>query len=125
MIKNLALLICLTIFTTGCTYYRVHSVDTSEKIYYPKKSSEEVAFIEKITTPHEVIGSVTVASDRSGQRMFVIIERMKHEAAILGGDAITDIQVESDQIWKKIPPKKLFENAYIRANFTASVIAYK
>jgi hypothetical protein len=50
---------------------------------------------------------------------------MKREAAMLGGDAITNIQQYAGGIWKKIPPQKLLGNAYIRANFTATVVAYQ
>ncbi len=125
MIKKLGFLICLTILTSSCSVYRVNSRETTDNIYLPKPSQNEVAYIEKITQPHDVIGFVTVTADRSHRRMESIIERMKREAAILGGDAITEIKMESTGLWKKIPARKIFGNAYIRLNFTAKVVAFQ
>ncbi len=51
--------------------------------------------------------------------------KLKNEAAILGGDAITDIQTDSDDLWKKVKPQKLFGNAYTRAKYTAKVVVLK
>lgn len=117
---------CLTIFTSACTFYRINSEEMGDTYYLPKKASDEVTHVEKITQPHEVIGVITVTADRSAQRMATIIENMKREAAILGGDAITDVKMlESSGIWKKIRPQKLLGNAYLRVNFTAKVIVFK
>ena len=50
------------------------------------------------------------------------IEKMKSEAAILGGEAITDIQSDATGLWKRLPAQRTIGNAYVRANFTASVV---
>lgn len=126
MIKKIALLICLTVLASACTVYRINSRETEiDNVYLPKASSDEVAYIKKISRPHEVIGFVTVTADRSHNRMDAIIEKMKREAAILGGDAITDIKMEASGIWEKVPARKFFGKANIRANFTAAVVAFQ
>ena len=93
--------------------------------YYPsKKSASEVAYLEKITTPHDIIGYVTVNTERR-QQIEDVLEKMKREAAILGADAITDIQTNASGQWKKLPGQALLGNAYIRANFTATAVIFK
>lgn len=47
---------------------------------------------------------------------------MKREAAILGGDAITDIQSDATGTWKRLPIQKTIGNAYVRSNYTAEVV---
>ena len=55
-----------------------------------------------------------------------VIDKLKYEAAILGGDAITNITTNAGTgKWAKIKPKKLFGNANVRTNFVADVIVFK
>ena len=86
--KNLFLIFC-TVFISACSIYGVNYEETTTAFYPPKKSSLEVKYIENITSPHEVIGFVTINTERR-QQMSEIIEKMKREAAVLGGDAAID-----------------------------------
>lgn len=117
----LGLFICLT---SGCSLYHVDSRDVTTEYYPPKKSAGDVVYLEETNKTHELIGYVTVNTERR-QRISEVIEKMKYEAAILGGDAITDIQTDATGQWKKLPAQKLIGNAYIRANFTAAVVVFK
>ena len=121
--KNLLLIFC-TVFISACSIYAVNYEETATAFYPPKKSSLEVKYIEDITSPHEVIGFVTINTERR-QRMSEIIEKMKRGAAVLGGDAITNITMNSSDGTKEIKGKNFFSNAYIRATFTATVVVLK
>jgi hypothetical protein len=123
MIKN-ALSLFLILFLTGCTMYKVDSQDTASEFYPPKDSSQNISYMEDVTQPHEVIGTVTVNAERR-QYMSEIIERMTREAAILGGDAITNIRSDASGDWKKLPAQQVIGKAYVRANFMADVVAFK
>ncbi len=124
LIKNILLIIYLTLVTSACSIYHIDSQELTDKIYPPKDSPRQVAYLETVTAPYETIGTVTVTTERK-KALSEVIEKMKAQAAILGGDAITNIKTDSTGAWKKIPPHKLMANAYIRANFTATVIVFK
>lgn len=120
MKKNLILFSTLLLIS-ACTFYNVESEDATTKYYPSKKSADEVQYIENIKDKSEVIGYVTVTTERT-QALESILSKMKREAAILGGDAITDIKTNASGEWKKLPAQGLIGNAYIHANFTASVV---
>ena len=116
---------------SGCTVYQIDSRDTTQNFYPPKKSIDEVAYMEKVDKPYEEIGIVTVTTERR-QTLEDVLPKLKQEAAILGGDVITDIQTDSTgawknaiSIWKKVKLQKLLSNAYVRANYTARVLVLK
>ncbi len=109
---------------TGCSFKKVDSEEITMNFYPPKKSASEVAYLEQVPQPHELIGYVTVNTERN-QKLTDILELMKREAAILGGDAVVNIQVNSSGFWKKLPPQQLLGNAYLRANYKADIIAYQ
>ncbi len=109
---------------SGCSFYQVDSKGTTPDFYEPKKSIDDVAYLEKIDQPYEEIGVVTVITERR-QTLEDVLPKLKNEAAILGGDAITDIQTDADVLWKKVKPHKLFGNAYTRAKYTAKVVVLK
>ena len=111
-------------FLSGCSVYQIDSKDTTPDFYPPKKSIDDVAYLEKIDKPYEEIGVVTVITERR-QTLEDVLPKLKNEAAILGGDAITDIQTDADDIWKKITPQKFFGNAYTRVKYTAKVVVLK
>lgn len=113
-----------SIFISGCSLYRINSQDTTLEYYPAKDSPSEVVYLEKVTKPHDVMGYVTVNAERN-QRLNHVIEKMKREASILGGDAITDIKTDATGTWKKLPAQALIGNGYVRANFSANVVAYK
>ena len=124
--KNLSLVILSAFLLTSCSLYNVTSEDFSEEVYPPKSSKDDVVFLENVTRPHKVIGEVTVNTERNQQslRMEQIIDRLKTEAAFLGGDAVTNLRTNAGTgKWAKIKPKML-EHGNIRANFVADVIVF-
>ena len=118
------LFVLLLTSTTGCSLYHVSSQDVSDTYYPSKASIKDVAYMEHVTQAHDIIGVVTVNTERS-QHMSEIVDKMKREAAILGGDAITDIQSDATGDWKRLPAQELIGNAYVRANFKANVVVLK
>ena len=116
----------------GCSVYQIDSKDTTQDFYPPKKSIDEVMYMETVDQPYEEIGIVTVTTERR-QTLEDVLPKLRQEAAILGGDAITDIRTDAtgswkkmtSVSWKKIKLQKLLGNAYIRANYTARVLALK
>lgn len=124
MKKTYFLFMIALITMTGCTLYSVDSKDLSETYYPSKESSLDVIYVEEIDKPHEAIGIVMVNAERR-QRMSEILVRMRREAAIIGADAITNIQSDATGDWKKLPAQQVIGNGYIRANFTASAVVFK
>ena len=126
MPNNILLVITLLFLTSGCSIYHVDSDQTSTNYFPAKKSANDVLYLEKVDEPNEIIGYVTVNTERiHSETMEDIISKMKREAAILGADAITEIKTDATGEWKKLPAQKLVGNAYVRANFTATAIIFK
>lgn len=109
---------------TSCSVFHVESEDLSTDFYPSKSNINEVVHIDEVNQPHEILGYVRVNTERN-QKISEVIRRMKREAAILGGDAITNIQSDATGEWKKLPAQDLLGNAYVRANFTATVVRFK
>ncbi|MFC1510355.1 hypothetical protein ACFL49_01725 [Candidatus Omnitrophota bacterium] len=116
--------ISLIFLTSGCTLYRINSEELTSDYYKSKQSADDVMYIETLDKPHEVIGRITVNAERR-QRVSEVVEKMKKEAAILGGDVITDIQSDATGEWKSLPAQQVIGNAYVRANFSATVAVIK
>lgn len=123
-IDRLILLLPLIVFTAACSLYNVSSEETTQNYYASKPTTKDIEYLEDVAKPHEIIGYVTVNAERR-QSMNEVIDRMKREAAILGGDAITNIQSDSTGEWKKLPAQQLVGNAYVRANFKGTVVVLK
>jgi len=123
MIKKIIALIILVCLTSSCSIYHITSTSTTDD-YYPAQETTEVVYLDRIDDAYTIIGTVTVNAERR-QRLENVIEKMKHEAAIMGGEAITDIQSNATGPWKRLPIQQTIGNAYVRANFTASVVARK
>ena len=121
---NLLFLSLAVVIFAGCSLYHVDSKDTTLDFYPPKESADQIVYIENVQKPHQVIGYVTVNTERR-QWMSEILEKMKREAAILGGDAITGISSDSTGEWKRLPAQEIVGKAYIRANFRATVVVFK
>ena len=121
-LKILILFCC--ILTAGCSIYQVDTHETSLEYFPPKASSQAITYMDEVNQAYEEIGTVTVTAERR-QPMEEILDKMKQEAALLGGDALTGLETDAGGMWKKIKPQKLLGNAYIRANYTAKVIALK
>lgn len=122
--RTFFLVLFLTISTNGCSIYHVDSQDISSTFHPSKRSINEVEYLSEVERPHEIVGYVTVNTERS-QKFDEIIERMKREAAILGGDAIINIRSDATGQWKRLPVQDVIGNAYIRANYSAAVIIFK
>ena len=123
--KKIIVGFALLLLTSGCSLYSINSEEITENYYPPKKSSESVVFLDEVKEPHEVIGFVTVNTERR-QKMQDVLEKMKREAAVLGGDAITNITRKTSTGNEKIKLaklKKFFEDGAIRSTFTATVVA--
>ncbi len=123
MIKRLPFLAVLICALSACSLYHVNSEEVTSNFYASKKDPSSIVYVENVTRSHEVIGFVTVNAERR-QSMPQVLEKMKKEAAILGGDALTNMTSNATGVWKKVPLQSLMSNAYIRANFTATIIAY-
>lgn len=108
----------------GCSIYHIHSEDVSADYYPSKANADEVVYLEEVTRPNKVIGQVTVNAERR-QSIDEVILKIKREAAVLGGDAITNLQTDATGNWKKLPAQQLIGNGYIRANFSATVVAFQ
>ncbi len=124
MKRTLFTFLFLAVFSSGCTVYQIDSKDTSQDYYVSKTSIDDVAYIEKADKPYTEIGTVTVTTERR-QSWQEVLPKLKQEAGNLGADAITDVQNDATDLWKKIPPQKLLGNAYIRTTYTAKAIVWK
>ena len=124
MKKQFLLLFASLILFSSCTLYHIDSQDISLDVHPSKQSIDEVVYLETIDQPHEIIAYITVNAERR-QRISEILERMRREAAILGADAITNIKSDATGQWKSLPVQDLIGNAYVRANFSASAVAFK
>ena len=117
-------LITITFIFSSCSLYHVDSKDITTNYYPSKNSINDVAYLESIDKPHEIIGLVTVNAERR-QTLEEVMVKIKREAAILGGDIITDIKTDATGYWKRLPAQKFIGNGYIRASFTAVVAVFK
>jgi uncharacterized protein YbjQ (UPF0145 family) len=120
----LFLLLALTVCTSACSLYNVSSEETTLNYYPSKPNTKGIEYLEDVSQPHEVIGYVTVNAERR-QQLSEVVERMKREAAILGGDAVTNIQSDATGEWRKLPAQQFVGNAYVRANFKGTVVVLK
>ena len=121
MHKKIFPLIAVVLLTSSCSLYQVTSYETSDDYFPSKKSPSDVAYLATVDQDHTVIGDVVINTERR-QRLDDVIEKMKQQAAVMGGDAITDLKTDSTGTWKKLPAQDLLSNGYVRANFTATVV---
>ncbi len=123
-LRLLTTISALALFMSACSLYHIDSENVTFD-YHPQKSSKnDVAYLEKVDQPYDVIGRAIVNAQRN-QKMEDVIDKLKYEAAILGGNAITNITTNAGTgKWAKAKPKFL-QNANIRVNFVADVIILK
>ena len=121
--KYIISLFLLVVVAAGCSLYTVSSEETTEEYYPPKSSANQVLYLDRVPQPHTIIGYVTVNTERR-KTLEEVIDKLKREAAILGGDAITDVQTDATGFWKKLPAQRLIGNAYLRINFRAAIVLF-
>jgi hypothetical protein len=103
--------------------YRIDSEDTTLDFYPPKASANDVIYLEKIDKPYEVVGVVSLDAERT-RPMEDILLKMRYEAAILGGDAITDVRSDLNEA-KGGKSEPFLINARLRVRYSAKVIVFK
>ncbi len=107
-------ILTLALISSGCTSYKVNA----EEIMFAPSSKfateNEVQYLETATAPYEVIGHVTVNTERRNS-LEEVAEKMKRQVAMLGGDAVTNI-VQSDK------PSLI---THVRTVYTGTVIIFK
>lgn len=111
-IKLLGLL-AVSSMVAGCTFYNVNG----EVIHYtarPDRTEHEVQYLETVNVPYDVVGHVSVYTERRNS-LEDVADKMKRQAAMLGGDAIINITVNE--------PAGTFTS--IRTTFTGTVIVFK
>ncbi len=121
--KQILSFFLIVLSASGCSLYTVNSEETTEDFYPSKSSASQILYLERVDQAHKVIGYVTVNTERT-KTLEEVVDQLKREAAILGGDAITDVQTDATGFWKKLPGQRLIGNAYIRINFKAAVAAF-
>ena len=124
MMKKYLIVFVSVLLLAGCSIYQIDSQTESKKFYPPKNSPNDIVYLESVDREHDIIGVVTVTTERR-QALENVIPKIQYEASVMGGDAITDIQTDATGNWKKIKPQALLGNAYIRANYSAKVIVFK
>lgn len=123
--KKIFLFTVFIILCYGCSLYQIESESmTYGGLKSAKKSKGEVLYLETVTQPHAVIGQIKINAERN-QSFEEVIDKLKTEAAVLGADAITNIQTNAGTgTWARIKPKKLFGNANIRINYIVDVVVF-
>lgn len=121
---SISCMLCSLVLWSGCSVYRVDSQDTTLDFFPPKSSVDQVSYVASPERPHEIIGVVTLTADRA-HPFAEAVDRMRQEAAILGGDAITDIRVGPDSFGGTSKGKKRTVVANIFEHYSAKVIVFK
>lgn len=99
-VGKIVVFLMLIMALPGCSFYRVDSQDTTLDFYPAKASFSDVAYLEKIDKPYEVVGIVAVSVE-NGQPLADVLGQMRGQAALLGGDAITAVEVEPEGAMRK------------------------
>mgnify|MGYP001346131973 CR=1 FL=1 len=124
--KHLTTLLLITVLS--CTSCSIYHINSDQQVFLEDRNAnrdpQEIEVLENVSRAHKVLGTIVLNTERN-EDMYSILWRMKKEAVVMGGDAITNLKVNSTGFWEKVPFKKLTANAYIRANFTVDVVAYE
>lgn len=113
---------CLSFILAGCSIYKIDSRDTSLGFYPPKPSGYQVLCLDKLEKPHEVIGTVTVTTNRS-RPLMEIKDQMIHEAATMGGDAIMGLHSTDETAVSGDHQTRATEGIFV--TYSAQVIVLK
>lgn len=114
----------IVFFFSGCSIVHVSSEYLTDEYYPEKKNTADIAYLETVYQDHKVIAHAVVNTERR-QTLNDVIGKLKKEAAVVGGDAITNIQTDATGAWKKLPAQKLIGHANLRVNFKADVIVFE
>lgn len=125
MMRGILLSLCVfVLLVSGCSVVHVGSEYLTDDYYPQRKSPADVIYLETVNRRHVVIAHAIVNTERR-QTLDDVLGKLKKEAAIVGGDAITNIQTDSTGAWKKLPVQKLIGHANLRVNFKADVVAFE
>jgi len=113
----------VTVWLAGCSLYSIDFEDVPAVSYPAKSSPTQILYLERVDRPHEIIGYVKVTTERRTP-LKEVIEKLKPQAALLGGDAVTNIESDASGFWKRPIISKVLRNAYIRVNYRAQVVAF-
>lgn len=117
MKRKLFFLILGTLFLSACSVNHIDSDETALEFFPSKATAKDIVYLETVDQPHEILGTISVNTERRWDRD-TVIEKIKREAALIGGDAFTNIQEKPPVI------KGKFKNAYLRTNYTAEVVKF-
>ncbi len=124
--KHLTTLLLITVLS--CTSCSIYHINSDQQVFLEDRNAnrdpQEIEVLENVSRAHKVLGTIVLNTERN-EDMYSILWRMKKEAVVMGGDAITNLKVNATGFWEKMPFKKLTANGYIRANFTVDVVAYE
>ncbi len=113
--KKLSLFILmLALISTSCTFYHVDAQEIVMGKFDKPENQNQIQYLETVHVPYEVIGHVTVNTQRRNN-IEEVIEKMKRQVAILGGDALTNV-IQTDK------PSAI---VHIRTTYTGTVIVFK
>ena len=109
MKKNtLSFLFVFTLIFAGCSLYSINFEDVNDVSHPAKSSPMDVIYLEKMDRSGDVIGYVTVNTERRTP-LKEVIEKLKPQAALLGGDAITNIESDASGFWKT---RRFFKHSF-------------
>ncbi len=112
MKQHLTIFLLITLLT--CSSCSIYSLDSDQQLVVPNRDEtrdpQTIEVLETVTRPHKVIGTIVINTERN-EDMDSIYWRMKKEASVMGGDAITNLRISP--------------NKRIRANFTVDIITYE
>ena len=110
---------------SGCSLYQITSDETTSDDHPAKSSSSEVLYLKELpqSYSYKVIGYVKVTAERS-QKEEEVIKQLKHEAAAMGGDAITNVTLMEGEGASKNKLTQFLENARLRQSYRADVVVF-
>lgn len=116
MKKTILFISAFCLLVSGCTFYNVNSEEIVAGLAATakKKEANDIAYLPQVNQPYDVIGHVSVNTERRNS-FDEVLAKIKSQAAVIGGDAVTNLVNDSSA--KKI--------ARVRINYTATVIVLK
>ena len=119
--KKIVLVVVSGLILSSCSFYNIKSQQDSTEavvVTQQKKSFTDVEYAPDVLRPYQVIGTLRVKTERN-RDWDDVIRKMKMEAAVMGGDAVTDIILDPEMRKDKQANKKL------RVYYIGQVIVYE